>query len=232
MTITSIGRNQLFFSYATKLIVALLFLGACTPSRFVKPLEKGQKAVNVHLGGPLIGFAGTTIPVPFTSVTGAYGIKENLTGFASVHTTALAFGVFQTDFGVVKQLTAQKNYIPAITFTPALNLAFDKWEYNFKWWPQLDINAYWHYKQKRHFFYVGIGNWFELSTKKAHGEKQQTHWIYNPHLGHTFVRDKWNYNLELKYLAPATERMPNVVDFKGFGSTGAAGVFLSVTRKF
>ncbi len=210
----------------------LLLAISCAPSRFVKPLEKGQKAINVHLGGPLIGFAGTTIPIPFTSVTGGYGLKENLTVFASIHTTALAFRVFETDIGIVKQLMAQKGYAPAITITPVINMAFDGWEYNFKFWPQIDINAYWHYKQKRNFFYIGLGNWFELSTNKAHNEKQLVHWIYNPHLGHTFVRNKWDYNLEVKYLAPTTERTPNVVDYKGFGSTGAVGVYFSVTRKF
>ncbi len=213
-------------------ILCVICFSACAPSRFVKPLEKGQKAINVHLGGPLIGFAGTTIPIPFTSVTGAYGIKDDLTAFVSVHTTALAFGVFQTDFGVVKQLSEQKNFIPAITLNPVLNMAFDKWESHFKIWPQLDLNAYWHYKQKRHFVYAGLSNWFEFSAKKAHDAIQSVHWIYNPHLGHTFVRDKWNYNLEVKYLSPTTSRLPNVVDFRGFGSSGSVGAYFSVTRKF
>jgi hypothetical protein len=165
-------------------------------------------------------------------VTAGYGLKENLTVFTGFHTTALAFGVFQTDIGLVKQVFAQKNFMPAITITPIVNLAFDKWEYHFKCWPQFDLNGYWHYKQKKHFIYTGLSNWFELGSLKAHGEKQMVHWIVNPHIGHTFVFEKWHYNLEFKYLAPAMERLPNVVDFKGFGSTGATGVYFSVTRTF
>ncbi len=111
-------------------------------------------------------------------------------------------------------------------------MAFDRWDYNFKLWPQVDLNAYWNYKQKRNFFYTGVANWFELSSTKAHGEDQNTQWICNLHVGHTFVRNKWNYNLEAKYLAPGIERLPNVVDYKGFGSSGAAGLYFSVTRKF
>jgi hypothetical protein len=210
----------------------LIFLSSCAPSRFVKPLEKGQKAVNVHLGGPLIGFAGTTIPIPFTSITGAYGLKDNLTVFMGLHTTALAFGVFQTDIGMVKQLKAQNNFLPAITITPALNLAVDKWKGHFKCWPQLDLNGYWHIRKKSHFTYLGLSNWFELSGMKAHDEKQTIHWIWNPHLGQSFVFEKWLYNLEIKYLASTTKNLPNVVDFKSFGNTGAVGVFISVTRKF
>ena len=38
---------------------------SCAPSRIIKPLNKGEKAVSINAGGPLIGFAGTKIPVPF-----------------------------------------------------------------------------------------------------------------------------------------------------------------------
>lgn len=213
-------------------IISLIGFSSCAPSRFVKPLEKGEKALNVNLGGPLIGFAGTTIPIPFTSVTGAYGVKEKMTAFSSLHTTSLAFGVFQAEMGLVKQLNNQKLWLPAFSLSPVANLAFDRWEYNFRFWPQLDANAFWEYKGGQWLTYAGVSNWFDLSAKKAHGETQNTNWIYNFQLGQTLSRGKWNYSLELKYLAPFQNRLPNVVDYKGFGEKGAVGLYLSFTRKF
>ena len=111
-------------------------------------------------------------------------------------------------------------------------MAFDKWENNLRCWPELDLNAYWHYKQKRHFLYVGVSNWFDLTGKKAHDQEQSVHWVFNPHLGHTLVRDKWNYNVEVKYLSPTTSRLPNVVEFRGIGNSGGVGMYISVSRKF
>jgi hypothetical protein len=209
----------------------LLFV-ACAPSRVVRPLEKGQKQVNAHLGGPLIGFAGTTIPIPFTSLTYAQGLRKNTTVYGSVHTTSLMFGVFQTDIGACQNLYYNDSLKLGFSASPALNLAFDKWEKNFRCWPQLDVNAYWELKAKKSFVYAGVENWFELSSYKAHQQKQQTHVLINPQIGFTYCRTKWNYNTELKYLAPGKVNTPNIVDYKGIGGKGAIGFYLSVSRKF
>ena len=213
------------------LYFSLIFLFArCAPSRFVKPLNKGEHAVNLSVGGPLIGYANSTIPIPLSSILYGYGVKQNLTAFGSIHTTALLFGVFQTDIGVVTHLYKNDTLGIGVTATPAINFAVDKWEWNKKLWPQVDVNFYWQYK--KNLLYLGIANWFELSSKKAHGEIQETHFLLNPHLGYTWCRPKWNYNLELKVLAPTVERLPNVVDYKGVGTKGVEGIYLGVTRKF
>ena len=214
------------------LLLLVIFVTGCAPTRFVKPLDKEQKVINASFGGPLIGFAGMTIPVPLTSLTGGYGLKEDLTIFGSLHTTALLFGVIQTEFGVVKSFLTPDKFKPGLTVTPVINLAIDKWKGNFKLWPQLDINAYWNYKDKDNYFYLGSSNWFELAGKKAHEEKQTTLWIGNFHAGHTFVRGKMDYNLEFKYLAPFFSNQDVVVDYKSFGNNGAIGVYMSVTKKF
>jgi hypothetical protein len=214
------------------LLFLITALTACAPSRFVRPLEKGQKAVNMNLGGPLIGFAGTTIPIPLTSLTGGYGLKPGFSVFGSLHTTSLLFGVIQLEAGAVKNIYRNDSIGLGFTFTPALNLAFDIWQTNFKAWPELDLNAYKEFGKNKNFYYLGVSNWFELSSKKAENEIQTTHWIINPHIGVNFVRPKWNYNLELKLLAPSVERLPNAVEYKGIGTRGAFGSYFSVSRKF
>jgi len=207
-------------------------LFSCAPSRMVRPLEKGQKVVSAHLGGPLIGFAGTTIPIPFTTVHYAQGLSNKTSVFGSVHTTAMLFGVFQTDIGACQQVYYNDSLRLGFSVNPVLNLAFDKWEKKFKCWPQLDVNAYWEIKPKKSFVYIGVENWFELAGKKAHDVKQTNRWIVAPQLGYTYVRKKWNYGFETKFIAPNLKNLPNAVDYRGIGGKGALGVYLSFTRKF
>ena len=205
---------------------------SCAPSRIVRPLEKGEKQVSAHLGGPLMGFVGTVIPMPLTSVSYAHGVSDKVTVFGGIHTTAMLYGVFQTDIGVCYNLYKQDSSRFGLSVSPVINMAYDKWEGNFKFWPEIDINAYWEFNPKKSFAYLGVSNWFELVSKRAHDESQENRWIVNPHLGYTYVRKKWNYNFETKYLVPYLDTKPNVVDYKGVGGKGAVGIYFTFTRKF
>ena len=225
---------RVFFRISV-VVFSILLLYSCAPSRFVKPLEKGESALGFNLGGPLINFSGNTIPVPLSSIIYGKGLNSNSTLFAGLHTTSLIFGTFQCEVGYLKNIYTNKTskfFVPSISANTVLNMAVDIWEWNFKFWPQIDINAYWNYGQKGNYFYMGCSNWFELSSQKAHNEKQKNHWIINPQIGHTFSCPKWNYSLEAKYLAPNISNQNIVADYsKPFGSKGALGIYLSITRK-
>lgn len=214
------------------IFVVILILYSCAPSRFVKPLEKDQFAVTGNLGGPLIGFAGTTIPIPFTSLGAGYGISDHTTAFGNLHTTALAFGVVQVDAGLLHSFVSPKGIIPGISASAAANVMMDVFENNLKFFPQLDANAYWDYGRRNNFFYVGTSNWFDLASTRAHGEAQPQNWIFNLQAGHTFVRPRWNIALEAKYLAPFHSNQNVVVDYAAFGQHGAMGAYLAIIRKF
>jgi hypothetical protein len=223
-----LAKNKPFIFF-----ISLLFLFSCAPSRFVRPLKKGEQQVNASLGGPLIHFAGTVIPMPFTTVCYGYGINNGLTAFGSIHTTAALFGNFQTDIGVVKSIYINDSLSFGVTAAPVINLAAHKFKQDFKCWPQLDANVWWRYTKREHFFYAGISNWVELQKIKAHGEKQPDFYFLNAQLGHTFVNKKWNFNLEIKLLVPGTKNTDIVVDYaRLFGNRGATGAFFSVSRKF
>jgi hypothetical protein len=214
-------------------LLVLILGAACNPTRFVKPLEKNEKAIGANFGGPLVGFGGATIPIPFTSLVGGYGINDNLTAFGSLHTTALAFGVIQSDLGVLYGFAKPNGWVPGLSASGVANVFVDTWEGNARVLPQLDVNAYWTYgKQNRNFFYTGISNWLELNNYRAHGERQEHTLLFNLQVGHTFVGRKWDFNTEFKYLAPNIERGNIVVDYKGFGQRGAAGIYLGVIRRF
>jgi hypothetical protein len=211
-------------------IAQLLF--SCAPSLVVRPLQKGEKQVSANLGGPLMGFAGTTIPIPLSAVSYAQGVSDKVTLFGGLHTTALIYGVIQTDIGACVNVYHPDSSQFGLSINPVVNIAYDKWEGNFKLWPEVDINAYWEFNPKKSFTYIGISNWFELSSKRAHEETQENRWLINPHIGYTYVRKKWNYNFETKWLVPNVDTKPNVVDYKGVNGKGGIGIYFTFTRKF
>lgn len=218
-------------------LIALLFVVGCAPSRHVKTLNKGQSAVSANLGGPMINLFGTSVFIPFSSLEIGHGLKDDITLFGGIHTTALLFSTVQTDIGITKrwlQPDSLNKLIPGISTSFVANTMIDTKEGAVNFYPEIDVNAYWEYrKNKNHFIYIGIGNWFDLSINRAHNESQQTHWIFNPHVGHTWQRENWNYNLEFKYLAPNLSNENMVVDYvKIFGSKGASGIYFGVTRRF
>ena len=213
-------------------IVILLFLFACSPSRFVKPLNKKQQAADISLGGPLIGYGAATIPVPFITATYGYGIDSSLTAFGAVNITSALFGNVQCELGVTKQILKQKQYIPALSISPVANIIYRP-HAPFKFYPQVDINLFWEYGKRKNLFYVGVNNWFELATKRTFDIKQKNNWFVTPMLGHSFSGKKWNVNIEAKIIAPNLSNEKIVVDYKTpFKKHGAFGIYLGYTRKF
>ena len=216
------------------ILITCVIFQSCMPTRMVKPLKKGEKSIGAHFGGPMINFAGAPIPVPFTSITGATGIKDDLTAYGSLHTTSAIFGVAQVDLGILRQLYQSKDSTFGITTSPQLNLAIDRWEGNFRAWPVLDINAYWHYKNgNQNFAYTGLTNWFELAGKRAHGENRSNFWLPAFNLGHQFTRTKMDYFFETKLMAPFNRNDETVVDYvKLTGQKGVFGVYFGLRKKF
>lgn len=218
--------------YCVSIFLTGVILQNCAPSRFVKPLAKNENAVSVNLGGPLIHFDNAVTPLPFTSVMYGRGINNSTTVFGSIHSTALLFGNFQTDIGVCQSLYKNDSLKLGITCNPAVNMVYDKWNQNFRMWPQLDLNVYKDILKQKAFVYVGLTNWFELSRKKAHQEVQKNHALINPHIGMTYITKKWNYTLECKFMEMNRKNIPNVVEYVGINQKGAVGVYLNFTRRF
>jgi hypothetical protein len=219
-----------------RLVIILILLAllqcACAPTRFVKPLESKQKAVGANIGGPLIGFAGTIIPIPFTSVYGGYGVNEKLTITGSVHLTAALYGVVQTDITALTYLWRNDSSDAGITCAPGVNVAWDKWEGNFKLWPLADVNYYKELAGKKRIF-IGLNTWYEPAAKKLHGEVNQNHFLFNPHLGiQTGLKRKLQSQFEIKYAGAGRDNRNIVVDYKTPFNSGAIGIYYSLIKKF
>ena len=213
-------------------LLAISTLFSCAPTRFVKPLADGGHAVNVAVGGPLFEFGKLVIPMPLLSAAYGYGVDSTLTAFGGVNITSGVYGNAQIDLGVTKQLFKQSGAVPAVSITPVANFIYRNKDAK-KFYPQLDVHAFWEFNQRRNFLYAGISNWFELSGKKAHDQEQTNHWLVTPQIGQTFVREKWDFTIEAKFLAPNISYESNVVDYKSpLGKRGAFGIYFGYTRKF
>ena len=205
---------------------------SCAPSRFVKPLAKKQQAVNLSLGGALIRYSSLTIPMPFVTAAYGYGLDSTLTAFGSLNVTSLVYGNAQFELGLTKQLLQQNRAWPGVSINPVANIIYRNKDAS-KVYPELDINAFWDYNHKRNFFYVGVSNWFEFSSRRAYDQQQNHRWLFTPMIGETFVRKKWNYNIELKVIAPNIANNTSTVDYKTpFATHGAFGIYIGCTRKF
>lgn len=234
--------------YIKLLVFGLLALASCSHSKFVVPLNRGEQAVSVGLGGPVINVPGiATMPIPMTSVTYGKGITEDITVFGSWFPTASVFGTWQFDAGATVRLLENEDKKKGVTLTPGFNFAIDRFEWNSKFWPQLDANAYWKYNKKdlvqddlltgkrsqANILYAGLGSWYELSGKKAHGEPQTNRVLPIVQVGHDLNWGKWTFKSELKLIAPFASNQDIVVDYRSLlGDYGATGFYVGLVRSF
>ena len=206
---------------------------ACSSTRLVKPLEAGQTALGFDLGGPLIDFAGLTIPIPISSLSGAYGLKEGWTVFGALHTTSAAFGNLQLEAGVLAQILAAKNRLPGLSAGLSTQFITRFAAQTTRIYPQIDLNLYWPYSQKYpHFAYLALNNWFDLYPNLSHGLENTHRYLPALGLGHTFLQGKMRYNLEVKWIAPQISNRDLIVSYNGLGGQGSLGLFFSVSRLF
>ncbi len=211
------------------IFLSLFVFYACTPSRIVKPLKKGEKAVSASFGGSLIKFSGAPVPLPFTTVAYSQGIHDKVTVFGGLHTTSQLFGNMQLDAGACIDVFSKDKI--GVSITPAIQTAISYKDVNsFRLWPSLDWNA--RYEFTKGYLYLGMHNWFEISKKRAHQESQP-HWLIpGAHVGYTITKTKWFHQFELKYMMPNANIYPGVVDYIGINKKGAFGLFYNLTYKF
>ncbi len=213
------------------IIGSISFIISCAPARFVEPLQKKELALGANLGGPVISQGGLTIPIPLTAIEVGYGLDTNLTIHGGIHTTALLFGNLQMDAGVTYKLLNQQKFIPNISVNPGFNFIYDLGDKVSKFWPTLDINAYWNYGKRSSYLYFGFSNIFELSKTMALGQDQKQKWIFSPQIGHVLKtkREKWQFTAELKFLALNQDNSYTFLPYKSLtGSYGATGFYLGL----
>lgn len=210
------------------LFLLSLSLFACTTSRVVKPLNKGELNISADLGGPAVSYHGYLLPVPLSSISTSYGLSQNTSLYGGIHTSALIFGVAQFDVGATREITKANAYQPGLSVSPSINMSMDVWEYNYHVNPAIDVNLYWDVENSNNYYYVGLANWFELNRKRDHDEDQPHAWVPALQGGYTWIRRNLRLTGEAKYLAPFSSNEGLTVNYLGPFGRGALGVYFSV----
>ena len=213
----------------------LFLITGCAPTRFVEPLKKEQLAVGGNIGGPIINYGGAPVPIPMSAIEVGYGIKDNLTVHGGIHTTAMLFGNAQMDAGITYKFLDQKKYIPNLSVSPSFNFVVDPGDRKAKFWPILDLNAYWNYGEKKHYFYVGFNNYFELSPRMANDQPQKYPLIFSPQIGHILKgkNRSWELSAELKFIAPYMKNTSAFLPFDSVtGNYGGTGLYIGFRKMF
>lgn len=219
-----------YFLFALAVLICA-GLQNCAPSRYVKPLAKNEQSAGFSFGGPIIGFAGTSIPIPFTTLSYGRGLSDRLTVYGGFHLTSLAFGNAQFDFGGTYSIWKKERQ--GLSGGISLQTAVVPGKKNTaRLWPAAEVNYYYQPGKRPSYMYAGISSWFELSTRKAYSQAETRKVIPNLQLGYTVVKEKTQHQFELKYLGIGIPNLPGVVDYRGIGGRGSFGFYYCIARKF
>ncbi|MFZ9549483.1 MAG: hypothetical protein EBQ77_09195 [Sphingobacteriia bacterium] len=208
--------------------VILIGFTTCTSTRFVKPLNKGQKAVFGNFGGPLIEFSGLPMPIPFATVGFGYGLHNRISIYNSVDVTSALFGVWHHEIGMSAHVYKFKNEL-AISVQPGLHLFQNLQTFNaFRMYPVMDFTIYKEYIQK-HFILYCNGRFWMNAYRELQNQNTLTSGI---HFGIQKNTTSWAHQFELGITAPGIPNTPNVVDFIGIQKKGALVIHYALIRFF
>ncbi len=219
------------------LLVSILFLASCAPSRLVEPLKMNENSATISVGGPMFKNLGAPIPMPLASISYGRGLTKRISSIASIHVTSAIYKNLHFELGGLIGIRSYQKYtnkyLPGVSTTLLLNSASSLRGGISKVWPQIDLNAYWKVMAREDLLYVGICNWIELQNVRAHGEPQPNAWLVSPQIGYRYGFGRYTANLELKLIAPNIRNDQLAIEYlSATGKTGALGVYLGVSRKF
>jgi hypothetical protein len=155
---------------------ALLLLSGCSATRALAPLEAGQHAATLSIGGPFVQYAGAPIPAPITSVGYRYGIDGQSDVHAAFYPLGLAlFNVWGVDVGVNRELMHAAGARPRLMldmthyFFWGDNRTKDQDSPSpaggFRWFPDISAVFTWDLGRRPHRIYVGVDGFFQTIPK-------------------------------------------------------------------
>jgi hypothetical protein len=208
---------------ARSTVVTLLGVVAgasCAVTHTVRPLGRGNAAINASLGGPVVEVASLDIPTPILSVGGAYGLRDDLEIEAHGDVTAAAFGDLHLDAGLsYHPVIRYGGLVPTLTTIAAAHLLTNLDDTRVA--PQLTVAAAW-CVGGRHLVYVGGDSGVVIGSP--------TRVLAGPFVGGEARLGRLGLTLEGKWLAPYYDVAPTAPTWISPGSRGYLSLFLGVTR--
>jgi hypothetical protein len=199
----------------------LLALGAaaCTTTHVVRPLGRGNAALNASLGGPLVAVSGIPTATPVVTAGAAYGVRDDLEAFAHADATAGVFGVLHLEPGAAfHPIIRGGGPVPTVTTAASVHLLT-----NFsdtRVYPQGTVAAAWRVG-RAHLVYAGVD--------AAVGFTRATRVLAGPLVGGELRLGRLGLTLESQWLAPYYDVAPTAPDWLSPGSRGYLTVLFGAT---
>ncbi len=210
--------------------ILLIFLSSCSSVKTVAPMKKGEKKATVDLGGPLIKFSGIPIFIPLSSIGFGYGITDNLSFYTSLHTTSLLYRTLQVETSANFSLAKFSRSGLTMNLGSYTFMGFKEARWSF--YPITDFNFYLHYSSKEHYLYYTFTSMFELHARKAFDKPVEHKFIPNLTIGHRWVKERYQWGIELKYLYFNKDNRNIVVNYISPSNTGSLGLYFSFAKNF
>jgi hypothetical protein len=205
-------------------VMVLLAVTRCGTVTAVTPLNRGESALNVSLGGPVANVGGTNIPIPCAVARYRYGLSDQAGLYAGGHLTTAALRVVGVDFGFSYHFLRQQNWIPCVGTSAGL-VTFIQPGGDDALFPQLDLIASYRVGD-RFTTYFGSQSMYQLSTKP--------NVVLAPFIGAGWrVSDPVSLSLEAKWYAPSEKTRPRNVNYSlPIANHGAVGFVLGANWLF
>lgn len=201
---------------------------ACSTTRALAPLQKGTAAATLSVGGPVLDFGGTPLPIPLASVGGIYGVDGKTNVHAALYPPPLArFAIVGVDAGVSRELVVPRKARPRIMADLTLHSFFgglsDDPAGGFRLFPDLSVIAAWPIPTDapKLTLYAGIDSFVQPFP--------ELRWVPSPEVGvQVFAGKHLGFQLESKWLEAWRPWGPYVADWHGIGGNGALSLQLGV----
>jgi hypothetical protein len=193
---------------------------ACSTTRAVRPVGRGQAAFNVSVGGPLVQALGTDLATPILTVGEAYGARDDLDAFVNADLTAAAYGDLHLQPGVAYHpLVRDGGAVPTLTAAGSAHVITD-FSTATRVYPQLTLTAAW-LVGGRHLLYLGGDG--------ALGLYGTTRALVGPLVGGELRAGRIGVALEGKWIAPYYDVAPLAPTWISPASHGYLAVLAGVT---
>jgi hypothetical protein len=212
-------------------VVAGLLLAGCAAVRQIPPMDPGENAISLSLGGPMTRYIGDAYaPLLFLSLGYSRGLHRVLDIEAGLDLTHMLYGVGKVDVGLNWRPFQAERWRPALIVSPKFHFATD-FSTGARLYPALSITGAWHVR--KFYPYLGLENFFELQQERADGLEQEHHWLILPYVGLVLEHKRWQYQFEMKvYTVNLDNDYGRPPDNWGFGEHGIIGFFLAFSRTF
>lgn len=212
------------------LLLLVALAAGCSTAHTARPLGKGNSAVHLSVGGPVVGVGVPNTFVPLTTVTFKHGLTDRADVYVGWHVleTFVNRGNLFFDIGASYYFLDQKGARPglsgAVTISPLINSRSG--------WAMLDFQftASWAIgKRERHLVYVGAHNAF--MPVRSEGVKTPP-FSFSPYLGGQLrlgKKRRLGLGLEVKWQRPYVNTKDGVFGYVGVGPLGALSFLGGVT---